>query len=179
MLVKHNLSVEEFDEWVYLPENINRDFEYIGGKIVEVVSNGVSSCIGAYIGGVLSVFVKRKNLGWVTGADGGYVVMGQRYIPDVAFISKARQAAESTAGYNPIPPDLAVEVLSPSNSAENVQEKVENYLKANVLVWVVDPDRQEVDVYEPHGVKKTLTVNDTLDGGNVLNGFKLPVKDIF
>jgi Uma2 family endonuclease len=77
---------------------------------------------------------------------------------------------------------LAVEVLSPSNTRREMEIKLEEYAKAGVkLVWYVDPERKEVDVY-PKGNpkrKKTLGVRDTLDGGNVLPGFAVPVAKLF
>src|SRR3990172_5700977 len=170
------MTVEEFDKWVYLPENVNRDFEYIGGKIVEVGSNNYSSAIGAKFVTLLMNFVEKHNLGHVTGADGGYIVVGQRYIPDAAFISLARQPEPSRYTYNPNAPDLAVEVLSPFNDTKDVETKISNYIKAGTLVWLVDPDRREVDIYEPNQPKKTLTEDDILDGGRVLSNFKITIR---
>lgn len=179
MWVKQPVTVQEFDQFVNLPENADRLFEYIGGKIVEVVSNNYSSLIGAEFVTLLTNFVKKYNLGYVTSADGGYIVAGQRYIPDAAFISRTRQPKPSRDTYNPNAPDLAVEVLSPFNDAADVQTKIEYYGKAAVLLWVVDPERREIEVYEPNKGKRTLTEDDTLDGGKVLPGFKVLVRDIF
>jgi Uma2 family endonuclease len=174
-----HLTVEEFDDWVLLPENAGRMFEYIGGETVEVVSNNFSSMIGMFIGAMLTVFVRTHDLGYVTGADGGYRVSGERYIPDAAFISKARQPQPSHDAYNPNPPDLAVEVLSPTNDPGEMRVKIVNYLLAGTVLWVVDPDLKRVEVYVPGQTPKTLGIDDVLDGGNVLPGFSLAVRDIF
>ena len=173
------VPVEEFDQFVLLPENANRMFEYIGGEIVEVVSNNFSSEIGASFLIEIGGFVKKNRLGRVTGADGGYRVSGERYIPDVAFISKARQPEPSHEAYNPNPPDLAVEVISPSNSEHEIRIKVVNYLLAGTTVWVVDPLNKRVEVYIPGQSPFTVGVDGTLDGGNVLPGFKLLLREIF
>jgi Uma2 family endonuclease len=162
-----------------LPENAERLFELIGGEVIEVVSNGKSSAIGAYICGVIAVFVRQHKLGFVTGADGGYYIGDERYIPDCGFVSKKRQAKPTEAAYNPIPPDLAVEVLSPSNTPDDMAIKVDNYLRAGVVVWVVNPDAQRVTVHRPDAPPKTYGINDTLDGGAMLPGFALSVKDTF
>lgn len=176
---KIGMPPSEFEQFVMLPENADRSFELIGGEIVEVVSNGVSSEIGAFICGLMVVFARQHKLGYVTGADGGYRIGTQRYIPDCAFMSKARQAAPTTEAYNSIAPDLAVEVLSPSNTPDEMAIKVDNYLRAGVMVWVVNPDAERVTVHRPDAPPQTYGMDDTLDGGSVLPGFTLPVRDIF
>ncbi len=179
VLQTKQLTVEEFDRIVMQPENSDKLLEYIGGEIVEVVSNNYSSEIAMLIGSLLTVFVRQNDLGRVTGADGGYQVSGERYIPDVAFISKAKQPEPSRAAYNPNPPDLAVEVLSPSNDESDMRIKVVNYLRAGTTVWVVSPDKKEVEVYSPVDAPKTVGIDGTIEGGEVLPGFALLVKDIF
>lgn len=173
------VTVEEFDTFIMLPENRERRFEFIGGEIVEMVSNNYSSLIAMLIGSLMTIFVRQHNLGWVTGADGGYKVSGERYIPDVAFVSKQRQPQPSREAYNPLAPDLAVEVLSPTDDESDMRFKVVNYLRAGTMVWVVNPDKKQVEVYAPDAAPKTVGIDDVLDGGGVLPGFTLPVKDIF
>ncbi|MBZ0298506.1 MAG: Uma2 family endonuclease, partial [Anaerolineae bacterium] len=130
-------TVEEFEAVAQLPENRDRRLEYIGGEIVEVVSSNYSSKIAANFLAAIGVYIKGKNLGDVTGADGGYMVSGERYIPDVAFISRQRQPEPSHETWNPLPPDLAIEVLSPSDDEKEVAVKIANYLAANTIVWLV------------------------------------------
>src|SRR5262245_21147211 len=102
-------SLEEFDEFVKRPENAERSFEYIAGEGVEVVSNPLASKIAAIIIGALIAYLKEHDIGHVTGAGGGYMVAGERYIPDAAFISYERQPElDYYEGYNPNPPHLAV-----------------------------------------------------------------------
>jgi Uma2 family endonuclease len=173
------LLVEDFDRLVGLPENTDRQLEYIGGRIVEVVSNNLSSKIAGGILGELYLFLKRNPLGYLTGADGGYMVVGERYIPDVAFISKSKQPAPSREAYNPNPPDLAVEVLSPSNDAGDIRIKVANYVLTGTQVWVVWPDEKQIEVYVPGQPVTVLSIGDSLDGGDVLPGFTLRVNDVF
>jgi Uma2 family endonuclease len=174
------LTVEEFDEFIRLPENIDREFEYIGGAIFEVVSNPKSSKLGARMATFLGIYLLNDDIGHLTGADGGYIVSGERYIPDVGYISYAKQPELlSIEGYNPYPPDLAVEVLSPSNDDQTMRVKIGNYLAAGTLVWVLDPDKKLVEVYALGTPVNVLRIGDTLEGGNVLPGFKLAVKDIF
>jgi Uma2 family endonuclease len=173
-------TAEDFDAFTQLPENQGRDFEFIAGRIVEkMVSKPLQSSVAMRLGGFMMVFAFQNKLGWVTGADGGYRVGTERYIPDVAFISKARQPIQPADAYNPLPPDIAVEVVSPSNSDEDIRVKVMNYIAAGTVVWVIDPERRRVEVYRPGQAVSILGVGGTLDGGTVLPGFTLPLADLF
>jgi Uma2 family endonuclease len=180
MIIEHKqMTAAMFDELVARPENADRLFELIGGEMIEVPSNPYSSYIASRINRRLAAFVEDNALGYVTGEAGGYQVSGERYAPDVAFISRARQPELAAEGYNPTPPDLAVEVVSPSDPASKLTLKVANYLAAGTVVWVVYPATQTVEVYAPGQPGRALTVKDTLDGGAILPGFSLPVADIF
>ncbi len=174
------MSAEEFDVYALLPQNRDRLLQYIGGEVVEVVSNSLSSKIAMLVGGRIMTFVEAHNLGHVTGADGGYRVSGERYIPDAAFISYSRQPELSyEEGYLPVAPDLAVEVLLPGNTEDEMAIKIANYLAAGTVVWMFKPLPQTVAVFVPGKLVRILTVNDTLDGGDGLPGFTRAVKDAF
>jgi Uma2 family endonuclease len=173
------MTVEEFERFVDLPENADRLFEYIGGEIVEVPSNPYVSKIAVRISRHLGNYVDERDLGHVTGEAGGYMVAGERYAPDVAFISKQRQPELPQRGYNPNPPDLAVEVLSPSNDPGDIHIKITNYTLAGTVVWLVNPAKKQVTVFTPGQPGKRASTDDILDGGDVLPGFTLAVKDIF
>lgn len=172
-------TIEQFEAFVNLPENEDRIFEFIGGEIFEVPSNPYSSFIGAIILTALMNFVMPRKLGYVTGEMGGYKVHGERYAPDVAFISKEKQAQLVREGYNPNPPDLAVEVVSPTDRERKLTVKVGNYLAAGTIVWVVYPETEEVEVYTPNQKVKVIGKDGVLKGGGVLEGFNLAVTDIF
>src|SRR5690349_21483398 len=118
------MSLEEFEQFIALPENAERSFELVGGEIVEVVSNSESSEIGGLFVTALNNFVRPRGLGRVTPADGGYMISGEPYIPDAAFISKEKQPKRLRVAYNPVPPDLAVEVLSPSSTPAQMRIKI-------------------------------------------------------
>jgi Uma2 family endonuclease len=143
-----------------------------------VPSNPYVSHIASLISAELVLFLKGKNLGFVTGEAGGYMVSGERYAPDVAFLAK-RKGPLAAKGYNPLPPDLAVEVLSSAGERDKMRLKIANYLAAGTLIWVVDPDAQTVEVYTPGQRAQKIGIDEVLDGGDVLPGFTLAVKDIF
>jgi Uma2 family endonuclease len=178
-MIREHLTAADFEHIASQPENRDKRLEWIGGEIVEVVSNSYSSQIGITLGVYLGMYVLQNKLGRLTGADGGYIVGDERYIPDVAYVSFARQPETPHTAYNPIAPDLAVEVLSPNDDHAALRIKIVNYLRAGTTVWVVDPERQQVEVYAPDQAPRMLRAAETLDGGAVLPGFSLPLKTIF
>jgi Uma2 family endonuclease len=173
------MTVEAFEEFALLPENRDKRLEWREGRIVEVVSSVPSSNIGVIVMAYVTIFVLQNNLGLLTGADGGYVVGDERYIPDGAFISKTRQPEYPNVAYNPLAPDLVIEVLSPTDKQDDVRLKIVNYLRAGTTVWLFDPEDEHAEVYSPGKAPQRLSKDDTLDGGDVLPGFKLPLKDVF
>lgn len=183
MTVQHvSMTVEEFEEFISRPENLDRRFELINGDLIEVPSNSYSSEIAALIIGALVAFLRLHPLGRVTGEQGGYVIAGQLYAPDVAYISYAKQPRTVRKGFNTIPPDLVVEVISdPDNRQEQevLRMKITNYLSIGIVVWVVDSDQRRVEVHRAGEPLLVVNEDDTLDGGDVLPGFLLPVRDIF
>ena len=90
-----------------------------------------------------------------------------------------RQPELADTTYNPNPPDLAVEVVSPSDRESTLRIKVTNYLAAGTVVWVVLPQTRKVEVYVPRQPVTLLDETGTIDGGDILPGFKLVIKDIF
>lgn len=170
----------EFDALTRLPENADKLFELIGGEIFEAPSNPYVSALAATIIFFLKLFIRENQIeGHVTGEAGGYWVNGERYTPDVAYISKVKQPELAREGYNPNPPDLAVEILSPTNDDDKLRIKITNYLLAGVLVWVVNPQTRQVEVYKPGVAPRILDSTGLLDGDTVLPGFRLAVRDIF
>ncbi len=158
-------------------------YEFVRGEIVEVPSNPYASEIGGSIFFFLKLFVRDNQIeGHVTPADGGYWIAGERYAPDVAYISKARQPELARSGYNPNPPELAVEVVSDENSSKELNSlrwKITNYLAAGTVVWAVFPIAQRIEIHAPNRPVQQLDLNDMLDGGDLLPGFTLPVREIF
>lgn len=174
------MTAAEFEAFALHPENANREFEWIGEEIVEAVSNPKSSNVGARVTTYVGMYLLTNDIGHLTGADGGYRVSGERYIPDVGFIRHSKQPELAyDNGYIPNPPDLAVEVLSPGNDDHRLRIKIANYQAAGTLVWVVNVVSRTVEVYTPGQPVKILGVDDTLDGGDVLPGFTLNVRDFF
>jgi Uma2 family endonuclease len=173
------MSPQEFETFILLPENIDQHYELIAGKVYEMVSHGPSSVLGGKFLYYVLGFVMQHNLGVVTGADGGYRVGGNRCIPHVGFTRKERATGEMTKGYYNYAPDLAIEIISPTDKPKKILQKITGYLNAGVTVWLVDPEDRTIGVYAPQKPFIELGENDTLDGGEILAGFTLEVKRLF
>jgi Uma2 family endonuclease len=161
----------------------NRLYELVDGILVEKVMGLKESALAADLIGFMGPHVRQHDLGIVTGADGTLRLMPRLVrIPDVAFIAW-HQLPNKVYPSEPIPnlyPDLAVEVLSAGNTVEEMERKLKEYFLAGTrLVWLVDPDARTVEVYTSPDESTTLTEADTLTGGDVLPGFKLPLKQLF
>ncbi len=131
----------------------------------------------------LRSFVHRRRLG-IVGGEAGFILPTVPEVllaPDVAFVRRDRLPPRSEwSGFLRLAPDLAVEVVSPHDTASEVNDKTLTYLDAGVrLVWVVDPRRRTVAVYTPDGMARILRQGDALDGGDVIPGFSMPVADLF
>lgn len=153
--------------------------ELITGQVVVHSPDFYCSVIAAQITCRLVGFVIKDNRGYVTGEGGGYCIGNERYVPDGAYISKVRQPQLARQGYNPTPPELAVEVMSPTDNERQPRLKIGNYLSAGTTVWVVYPETQEVDVFQPGEPVRSLTAKDTLTAEHLLPGFALSVGKIF
>lgn len=174
-------TTEEFFAFIAHPENVGQDFELIGGRIIPVVADGYSSEIGSLFSFFIQQYLRDNDMkGRVTGADGGYMVSGKPYIPDVAFISHNRQPQrEQINGYNILAPNLAVEVQSPTDREVDYEIKIADYLNAGTTVWYARPRTQTIRIYVPNADPIELTVDDILEGGDIFPNFSVPVKEFF
>lgn len=166
-----------------LIERDGRLVELLDGILVEKPMGARESFMAIAIAMHLMNFVRPRRLGVVGGADCLMrVVEGRNRLPDVNFTSWGRLPADD-AHLQPVAdfaPDLAVEVLSASNTTGEIEQKIREYFRGGTrLVWVVEPDDRTVAVYTAPGVSTTLTAADTLDGGAVLPGFALPLAELF
>jgi len=129
----------------------------------------------------LCTFVEERRLGYVFDSSTGFRLPGGNVrLPDVAFVAKGRLADEQVPeGFGDLAPDLAVEVLSPSDRSRDILDKVGEYLQAGVpLVWVIDPTRRTAAVYKSLTDVRRLGPEDSLDGEDVLPGFRCRLADV-
>ena len=162
----------------------DKQYELVAGEITEMPpSSPENTIVAVRITAFLFNFVDSHDLGYVTGADGGYTLDEKNVrIPDVAFISKER--APEIPKHFDIAPDLAIEVISPSQTAAKVRKKKLLYLESGVrMVWNFYVDERMVEVWrigaDGKPYMQPFGADDTLDGGDVLPGFTLAVSKIF
>jgi len=161
-------------------------YEIIDGKVVETPAMGAfEGWIASELNVILGSFAKANRLGIVVVETLFLIDRGRdlQRRPDLAFISADRwpinRRVPRTAAWDVIP-DLAVEVISPTNTAKEVMDKLAAYFRAGVrLVWVVYPNHEQVYVYDSPTSVRILKVGNELDGGAVLPGFRLPLTELF
>jgi len=161
-------------------------YEVVDGKIVEKL-------VGAYEGDIAGILYHFLRMFASTNRSGRafieviFCIDQARNLqrrPDVAFVSDARWPADrrppkKVAVWDMVP-DLAIEVVNPSNSAGEVLKKVHEYFKAGVrAVWIIYPEQEEVYVYASPARIQVLQVGQELDGGDLIPGFRLPVATLF
>jgi len=183
--ITKQVSIDEFWAFVNLPENANRRFELIEGEIIEMApSSKINSFIASLINHFLMSYALANKSGYITTADGGYKIDRSVLQPDVGYISKARSGGLQGNFYDNAP-DLAVEVVSvKSEKEEDAFRKATRYLSNGTrMVWVVYHGDKTVYVCLPKADGgMTVDIFDstmTLNGGDVLPDFSLPVADIF
>jgi Uma2 family endonuclease len=159
-----------------------RLFELVEGVLVEKTMGWRESLIAMEIVKLLATHVDAHDLGAVTGPDGMMQLFaGLVRMPDVAFVTwdRARSANAGSEAAPLMAPDLAVEVLSRSNTDREMQRKLQEYLDSGVrLVWFVDLEARSVTVYDSDGAAKVIDTSGEIEGGAVLPGFSLPVADL-
>jgi Uma2 family endonuclease len=157
--------------------------ELIDGVVVERPATLSTSHVGAWITWVVGDFVARYDLGHVYSSGLGIRIFATR--PDtilkarVSFL-RADRVPPGDSQFLTVPPDLVVEVVSPSDLFEAVRQKVDLWLDAGVqAVWVALPNSRELHVYEAGAHPRLLTADDELDAGATVPGFRVPVRDLF
>lgn len=168
---------------LHILDHEDRICELIDGVLVEKDMGIVESALAIDLGMHLGVFNEAHDFGMFLGADGAMRVLPHIVrAPDVSFVSWS-QLPEREYPVEPIPdlyPDLAVEVLSQGNTPGEMQRKLKEYFQSGTsLVWFVDPKERTVEVFTSPDESTTLSENETLTGGKVLPGFKLPLKKLF
>jgi Uma2 family endonuclease len=168
------------DDLRAMPEDGNK-YELVDGEIRVSPAGDRHSAVALALGARLLAFVKEHHLGHVMGADAGYRLPGGNVrSPDVSFVSTGRFPNDRpTDDWGSLAPDLAVEVVSPRDRPRYVLDKVGEYLEAGVqLVWVIDPGTSTAVLYESLTDVREIGIDEDLDGGEVIPGFRCKLADI-
>jgi len=155
--------------------------ELVDGAIVVSPAGTRHGLVSVRLSSRLGPFVEAHDLGYVVDSSTGFrLPNGNVRLPDVAFVARGRFPDERVPeDFSDIPPDLAVEVLSPSDRPRFVLDKVGEYLQAGVrLVWVIDPRRRRAAVYRSATEVREVLEDGVLDGEDVVRGFACPLADL-
>jgi Uma2 family endonuclease len=183
ILVSPNLGTATVDDVIAIHERENRLCELVDGVLVEKTMGFQESRLALVLGYLLELYLEDHDLGMVLGADGMLRLNPTLVrIPDISFISweqlPGRQYPEEKVPS--LYPDLAVEVLSASNTTAEMDQKLRDYFDAGArLVWYLDPVDRSARVYTAPDSMTHLEESDTLEGGDLLPGFRLVIADWF
>ncbi len=187
MAIRERLyTVDDVWRMACAPENDAKKICLIDGEMLVTMSPGyLYARIAGEIARLLGNFVVERDLGDVVVESGHYPPADRRtlLLPDVAFIRKDRIAAPDLDSYAPFMPDLAVEIVSPSQTLEAARRKARVYLRLGTeMVWLVRQAEKTAEVWSAAGgtpLVETFGLNAELSGGAVLAGFTLPLRKLF
>jgi len=158
-----------------------RKYELVDGEIVVSPAGFRHGMVSVRLSARLLAFVEQRGLGYVVESSTGFRLPGGNVrSPDVSFIAKGRfEGGRVPEGFADVAPDLAVEVLSPDDRPRAILDKVGEYVQAGVrLVWVIDPKEGRAAVYRSPTDVRELKPADSLDGEDVLPGFRCSLAEI-
>lgn len=171
------------EELLYVSDPGHR-YELVNGRLVVREPPGYrQGWVMTAVAAPLATFVRQHGLGVVLTGDAGFVLRRRPdtvRAPDVSFISRARLPDPETVSYAELAPDLAVEILSPSNTIANNEERFGDLLAAGTrLLWILDPDTEGAEVRGPQGRRTPIAPGGQLDGEDVVPGFRGALAQIF
>ena len=185
------MTADEFADSIYA-----RGFELVDGIVVprntspknffkersQMPTGALHGVVTSRLTTYLTVFVIENDLGETCAAETGFrlnpsTVRGA----DIAFIQQDKiDVFGIPINFFPIAPDLAVEVISPSNTYDEIQDKIEKYFNGGTkLIWIVDPKRRKIFVHRPNNTVSLLNETDILEGEDVIPNFRLPLEKVF
>ncbi|APB34877.1 Uncharacterized protein conserved in cyanobacteria [Gloeomargarita lithophora Alchichica-D10] len=153
----------------------------------ELVDRGLSGAEPGYIACILTMilggYIRQNKLGMICDASTAFQLNnGNRRSPDISFVGRQRLQGlkRPPQGFFPGSPDLAIEILSPSNTVAEIHDKIADYFANDTrLVWLIHPDEKYVLVYHAPAPEKLLGLTDMLTGEDVILGFTMPVAELF
>jgi Uma2 family endonuclease len=178
-------SLVTADELLTLPTGMGKRYELVMGELREMSPSGWKhGLVVDNIHSLLSSHIRARDLGRGFGAETGFLIARDPdtvRAPDFGFVAKEHlPKKEPSEAFWPGPPDLAVEVLSPSDKTGDVGEKIRAWLAAGCgAVWVIDPQLHTVAIHRSRTDIQIKTAGETLDGGAVVPGFSCPVEELF
>jgi len=186
MIAREKMTVADFEALLALPENAHKRLELLNGELCEMTpASQLSGVITVRLSARLQLFIEENKLGLLTSPENGFQLSPvDLLVPDAAFIAKGRLQGVRKRGFFQIAPDLAIEVVSPSDSIPAVQRKAARHLALGVReVWIIYPDDQTADIYRAGNAPNRLEVQQIASDGalesDLLPEFRLPLPQLF
>lgn len=159
-------------------------YELIRGELEEMSPTGETHGMTTHLLSVyMGMFILEHDLGTGYAAETGFQIANDPdtvLAPDFAFVAKGRKPDTVARTYVPFVPDLVLETRSPGDNRKEVAAKVQRWLQAGVrLVLELDPEARALTVYRPGVEGRSLGIEDSLSGEDVLPGFSLPLRRLF
>lgn len=155
--------------------------ELVDGEIRVSPAGSRHGVIAVKLSARLLAHAEQNRLGDVFDSSTGFRLPGGNVrCPDVSFVARGRfEGGQVPQGFSPVPPDLAVEILSPDDRSRELLDKVGEYLDAGVrLVWVIDPRTRSATLYRSPAEVRTIGADEQLSGEDVVPGFRCPLSEI-
>lgn len=178
------MTAAEFFEWIQRPENRDKECELVRGEILEMTLPGKRhGLVCANVVVILYLYVRQRGKGYVCSNDTGVIVERDPDTvrgPDVMLFEDAKSYAEVERKFGEQPPLLAVEVLSPSDSAGKMMRRIFDQLRFGTpLVWLLDPEACNITVYRPGKEPYLVEQSQELTGNDVLPDFRCRAAEFF
>ncbi|MGI8669361.1 MAG: Uma2 family endonuclease [Aridibacter sp.] len=167
-----------------------RGFELVQGKVVpkggnidfDMPTGALHGAVTEELASRMSWFVKKHNAGRIFAAETGFILNeGTVRGIDIAFVGNEKLKEHGIPEkYFPVAPDIAVEVISPGNTFDEIQDKIIEYLAAGTeLIWIIYPKQKMVQVHKKSNVIQVLREKDELSGEDILPDFNIKLEEIF
>jgi len=171
------MTLEEFLAFTSAPENADSSYEFMDGEVIPLSPGRTPhSELEHLIAIAIHNFCRAHNIPVHTsGGDAAYLIADKVVAPDFAY--KTTSMIDDYP--DPEPPLLVAEIISPTDKPSHIRRKRTIYEQTQISYWEIYPTEQLIDVYEPGKPARTLRIDDSLDGGAVIPGFTLPLKELF
>lgn len=180
LLKAQPITTDVFERLLNKPENSDRLLELINGEIAEKMPTQLHALLASLFNTLLGIYVRNNPIGWVF-SEVRVKLPNDKLndrIPDIAYVLKEGRVFDPNAPLSYMP-DLVVEIQSPDQSDKFMLDKANYYLANGTrMVWLVYPQKRLIEVLTATD-RRLLTEADTLEGGELLPGFSVSVKEIF
>lgn len=171
------------EAFMALPQD-GHQYELVNGEVIDMGKSGMEhGYVACLLVAVLTTYIRQQKLGAVCDSSTAFTLKnGNKRSPDFSFISRDRLQGlrRPVQGFFQGAPDLAVEILSPGNTVEEIHSKIVEYFENGTrLVWIIHPEEKYILVYHGPEPDRLLRSHDRLEGEDLIPGFSMAIADLF